>query len=166
MLDRTQCVQIFSWPHTASVILWSRKAVRAAVKTAAAAAAYYAKVGYRRLYPTVASGFLLDFLKSGSTALIPTQMIIHHKLYNYYKLYYCHYINHIPDSGAKDLFWSQNVSSGLFARSMSWSQLQPGDHWVSGEDDFYLSDGGGVAKCQFFYTDHFCPTKFTPRKSA
>ena len=23
-----------------------------------------------------------------------------------------------------------------------------------------------VAKCQFFYTDHFCPTKFTPRKSA
>ena len=25
---------------------------------------------------------------------------------------------------------------------------------------------GRVAKCQFFYTDHFCPTKFTPRKSA
>ena len=23
-----------------------------------------------------------------------------------------------------------------------------------------------VAKCQFFYTDHFCPTKFTPRESA
>ena len=23
-----------------------------------------------------------------------------------------------------------------------------------------------VAKCQFFYTDHFCSTKFTPRKSA
>ena len=23
-----------------------------------------------------------------------------------------------------------------------------------------------VAKCQFFYADHFCPTKFTPRKSA
>ena len=22
-----------------------------------------------------------------------------------------------------------------------------------------------VAKCHFFYTDHFCPTKFTPRKS-
>ena len=29
-----------------------------------------AKVGYRRQYPTFASGFLLDFLKSGSTALI------------------------------------------------------------------------------------------------
>ena len=34
------------------------------------AAAFIAKVGYRRLYPTFASGFLLDFLKSGSTALI------------------------------------------------------------------------------------------------
>ena len=33
------------------------------------AAAFTAKVGYRRLYPTFASGFLLDFLKSGSTAL-------------------------------------------------------------------------------------------------
>ena len=34
------------------------------------AAAFAAKVGYRRLYPTFASGFFLDFLKSGSTALV------------------------------------------------------------------------------------------------
>ena len=33
------------------------------------------KVGYRRLYPTFASGLLLDFLKSGSTALIGTKGI-------------------------------------------------------------------------------------------
>ena len=36
------------------------------------AAAFTMQVGYRRLYPTFASGFLLDFLKSGSTALIKT----------------------------------------------------------------------------------------------
>ena len=36
------------------------------------AAAFTMQVGYRRLYPTFASGFLLDFLKSGSTALIVT----------------------------------------------------------------------------------------------
>ena len=34
------------------------------------AAAFTMQVGYRRLYPTFASGFLLDFLKSGSTALV------------------------------------------------------------------------------------------------
>ena len=36
------------------------------------AAAFTMQVGYRRLYPTFASGFLLDFLKSGSTALLST----------------------------------------------------------------------------------------------
>ena len=35
---------------------------------------HHAKVGYRRLYSTFASGFLLDFLKSGSTALIGTHI--------------------------------------------------------------------------------------------
>ena len=34
------------------------------------AAAFTMQVGYRRLYPTFASGFLLDFLKSGSTVLV------------------------------------------------------------------------------------------------
>ena len=29
-----------------------------------------------------------------------------------------------------------------------------------------LYDSIRVAKCQFFYTDNFCPTKFSPRKSA
>ena len=45
VLDRTQCVQIFSWPHTASVIIWSRKAVTAAVKAAAATSAEPIKSG-------------------------------------------------------------------------------------------------------------------------
>ena len=34
------------------------------------------KVGYRRLYPTFASGLLLDFLKSGSTALVSTARLL------------------------------------------------------------------------------------------
>ena len=29
-----------------------------------------------------------------------------------------------------------------------------------------VSSGIRVAKCQFFYTDNFCPTKFTQRKGA
>ena len=43
-----------------------------------------------------------------------------------------------------------------------------GDHSDHG-GDYELDDDGPesrVAKCQFFYTDHLCPTKFTPRKSA
>ena len=36
-----------------------------------------AKVGYRRQYPTFASGFLLDFLKSGSTALVSNVSLLY-----------------------------------------------------------------------------------------
>ena len=58
-----------------------------------------------------------------------------------------------------------------------WNLRRSGRRVCAGENGFQsgdVEDNDGenidgedrVAKCQFFYKDHFCPTKFTPRKSA